>query len=117
MLRRELDGRVPLIGFAGAPLTLAAYLVEGRGSKSFSAFKRLLLGQPALAHRLLEKITALTESYLEAQVRAGAQAIQLFDTWAGLLDRETYREFGLRYARRSCWTALPRPECRGSTSR
>jgi uroporphyrinogen decarboxylase len=100
LLRRELSGRVPVIGFAGAPLTLAAYLVEGRGSKDFSRFKELILGRPAAAHRLLEKVTTVTETYLEAQVRAGAQALQLFDTWAGLLDRTAYREFGLRYARR-----------------
>ena len=100
LLRRELEGRVPVIGFAGAPLTLAAYLTEGRGSKSFSNFKGLLLGQPATAHRFLEKISAVTVAYVEAQVRAGAQAIQLFDTWAGILDRRTYVEFGLRYARR-----------------
>lgn len=99
-LRRELSGRVPVIGFAGAPLTLAAYLVEGRGSRTFAQFKRLLLGNPSAAHRLLEKVTTLTERYLEAQIRAGAQAVQLFDTWAGLFDRNAYREFGLRYARR-----------------
>jgi len=99
-LRRELSGRVPVIGFAGAPLTLAAYLVEGQGSRSFAQFKRLLLGNPSVAHRLLDKITTLTEAYLEAQVRSGAQAIQLFDTWAGLFDRNAYGEFGLRYARR-----------------
>lgn len=100
LLRRELDGRVPLIGFAGAPFTLAAYLVEGRGSRSFSQIKRLVLGQPEVAHRLLDAVTGVTVSYLEAQVRAGAQALQLFDTWAGLLDVPTFREFGLRYARR-----------------
>jgi uroporphyrinogen decarboxylase len=90
-LRRELSGRVPIIGFAGAPLTLAAYLVEGQGSRSFAQFKRLLLGNPSAAHRLLDKITTLTEAYLEAQVRAGAQAVQLFDTWAGLFDRNATR--------------------------
>jgi uroporphyrinogen decarboxylase len=99
-LRRELAGRVPIIGFAGAPLTLAAYLVEGQGSRSFAQFKRLLLGNPSAAHRLLDKVTTLTEAYLEAQVLAGAQAVQLFDTWAGLFDRNAYGEFGLRYARR-----------------
>lgn len=100
ILRRELEGRVPLIGFAGAPLTLAAYLVEGRGSKNFSWFKRLLFADAAAAHALLERITEVTVAYLEAQVEAGAQAIQLFDTWAGLLGVEQYREFGLRYVRR-----------------
>lgn len=100
MLRRELAGRVPLIGFAAAPLTLAVYLVEGRGSKSFDQIKRLLYGDAAAAHVLLEKIAELTGRYLEAQIDAGAQAIQLFDTWAGLLDPALYREFGLRHARR-----------------
>jgi uroporphyrinogen decarboxylase len=100
LLRRELADRVPVIGFAGAPLTLAAYLVEGRGSKSFARFKHLLLGNPPAAHDFLDKVASVTEAYLEAQVRAGAQALQLFDTWAGLLDRPAYREFGLRYARR-----------------
>ena len=100
LLRRELADRVPVIGFAGAPFTLAAYLVEGRGSKSFSHVKRLVLGRPEVAHRLLETVADVTADYLEAQVRAGAQALQLFDTWAGLLDVETFREFALRYARR-----------------
>jgi len=100
IVRRALDGGVPLIGFAGAPFTLCAYLVEGRGSRGFSAFKTLLYGDPAAAHRLLDVVTTVTLDYLEAQVRAGAQAVQLFDTWAGLLDRGTFREFALRYARR-----------------
>jgi len=100
ILRRELDGRVRVIGFAGAPFTLAAYLVEGRGSKNFGHIKRLVLGEPALAHRFLETVTDVTVAYLQAQVAAGAQALQLFDTWAGLLDAATFREFGLRYARR-----------------
>jgi uroporphyrinogen decarboxylase len=100
ILRRELDGRVPLIGFAAAPMTLAAYLVEGGGSKSFERFKRLVFGEPGAAHRLLEKVAEATEHHVAAQVEAGAQAIQLFDTWAGLLAAEEYGEFGLRYAAR-----------------
>jgi uroporphyrinogen decarboxylase len=100
ILRRELGGRVPLIGFAAAPFTLAVYLVEGGGAKSFDRIKRLLFGEPTAAHRLLDKVAELTERYLRAQVRSGAQAIQLFDTWAGVLDPPTYREFALRYARR-----------------
>jgi uroporphyrinogen decarboxylase len=100
MLRRELTGRVPLIGFAAAPLTLTVYLVEGSGSKNFDQVKRLLYGAPSSAHALLGKVAELTERYLKAQIAAGAQAVQLFDTWAGLLDPSTYREFGLRYARR-----------------
>jgi uroporphyrinogen decarboxylase len=100
ILRRELADRVPLIGFAAAPLTLAVYLVEGQGSKNFEQIKRLLYGDPAAAHALLEKVAELTVRYLKAQVDAGAQALQLFDTWAGLLGRSSYREFGLRHARR-----------------
>jgi uroporphyrinogen decarboxylase len=100
ILRRELAGRVPLIGFGAAPFTLAAYLVEGGGSKNFEHLKRLIYAEPAVAHGLLEKCTATLETYLLAQARAGAQAIQIFDTWAGLLDPADYREFALRYARR-----------------
>jgi uroporphyrinogen decarboxylase len=100
ILRGELAGRVPLIGFAAAPLTLAAYLVEGGGSKSFERFKRLVFGEPAAAHRLLEKVAEATEKHVAAQIEAGAQAIQLFDTWAGLLAADEYGEFGLRYAAR-----------------
>jgi len=100
LVRKELEGRVPLIGFAGAPFTVAAYLVEGKGSKSFSHPLRLLWGEPQLAHRLFERLTEVTIAYLRGQVEAGAQAIQLFDSWAGLLDRKLFREFALRYARR-----------------
>jgi len=99
LLRRALEGRVPLIGFAAAPLTLAVYLVEGGASKNFDRIKRLLFDAPRDAHRLLGKLAEATSRYLAAQVRAGAQAIQLFDTWAGLLGPEEYREFDLRYTR------------------
>ncbi len=99
-VRAALDGRVPLIGFAGAPFTLAAYLVEGRGSKNFEQIKGMMYADPANLHRLLDKVTETTERYLAAQVRAGAQAVQLFDSWAGLLSRDSYREFALPYARR-----------------
>ena len=80
--------------------TLAAYLVEGGGSKSFEHVKRMIYGDPASAHRLLDKCAAMLEGYLLAQVRAGAQAIQVFDTWAGLLGPAEYREFALRPAKR-----------------
>ena len=83
LLRRELAGTVPLIGFAGAPLTMAAYLVEGGATKSFEAFKRLLFGAPATAEALLRVCTETVAAYLSAQVEAGAQAAMLFDTWAG----------------------------------
>jgi len=99
ILRRELAGRAPLIGFAAAPLTMVAYLVEGAGSKSFARFKGLVVGEPAQANRLLEKVATATADHLLAQIEAGAEAIQLFDTWAGLLAAEEYREFGLRHAR------------------
>jgi len=95
-LRRELDPRrVPLLGFAGAPFTLAAYLVEGQGSRHFSALKRLMVREPAVLRALLEKLSELTVRYLRAQVEAGAQVVQLFDTWAGLLGPEDYREWVL----------------------
>ena len=97
ILRGELEGRAPLIGFAGAPFTLCAYLVEGGGSKNFDHVKGLFYSDPGAAHRLLEKIARATELHLTAQVHAGAQAIQLFDSWAGLLDPAMYREFALRY--------------------
>ncbi len=98
-LRQELDDRAALIGFAAAPFTLAVYLVEGSASKSFSQVKRMLFGAPAAANELLEKLTVLTADYLQAQIDAGAQAIQLFDSWAGLLAVEEYREFSLRWVR------------------
>ncbi len=87
--------RVPLLGFAGAPFTLAAYLVEGGGSRHFSTLKRMLWRAPEVLRTLLDKLTDLTVAYLNAQIEAGAQAVQLFDTWAGLLDEATYREWVL----------------------
>jgi uroporphyrinogen decarboxylase len=100
LLRRELPASVPLIGFAGAPFTVAAYLVEGGGSRSFSAFKGLLFSEPTTAHLLLEKCAQVVASYLSEQVKAGAQAAMLFDTWAGMLAPEDFRAFALPYARR-----------------
>src|SRR5262245_16884576 len=100
ILRRELRGRVPLIGFAAAPFTLAAYLVEGEGSRTFGHWKRMLYAAPEVAHALLDKITQTTVRYLAAQVQAGAQAIQIFDTWAGLVSADDYRTFSLPYVRR-----------------
>lgn len=93
-LRRALaPGEIPLLGFAGAPFTLAAYLVEGSGSKSFSTLKRMLYREPRLLADLLELLGGMTVDYLLAQIEAGAEAVQLFDTWAGLLDRDAYRDF------------------------
>ena len=100
MLRRELSGRVPLIGFAAAPFTLSAYLTEGEGSRTFEHWKRMLYAAPEIAEALLEKTTETTTRYVVAQVRAGAQAIQIFDTWAGLVSAEDYAAFSLPYVRR-----------------
>jgi uroporphyrinogen decarboxylase len=93
-LRRALDSRsVPLLGFAGAPFTLAAYMVEGSGSKDFATLKTMLHREPGLLKKLLETLTEMTVGYLDAQIEAGAQAVQLFDTWAGLLSPAEYREW------------------------
>jgi uroporphyrinogen decarboxylase len=98
MARRELESSgTPLIGFAGAPLTMAAYLIQGSGSKEFEDFRAFLRLEPALTHALLEKLTEVSIRYLKAQIAAGAQAIQLFDSWAGLHDESTYREFAMPY--------------------
>ncbi len=100
LVRRELPADVPLIGFAGAPFTLATYLVEGGGSKSFSAMKALLYADPDTAHALLAKCTDTVASSLAAQVGAGASAAMLFDTWAGILSPVDVRAFVVPYARR-----------------
>ncbi len=100
MLRKELEGRVPLIGFAGAPFTLASYLIEGGTTKSFVNIKRMAFEDPKLFHDLMSLITGVTIDYLTAQAEAGAQALQLFDTWAGVLGRADYEAFALPYAKR-----------------
>ena len=97
LTKKGLDGRVPLIGFAGAPWTIFCYMVEGKGSKTFSESRKLLYTNPVLAHELLSRITDVTIQYLKAQLVAGADALQLFDSWAGILGREQYAEFGLKY--------------------
>jgi uroporphyrinogen decarboxylase len=94
---KELNGRVPLIGFAGAPWTIFCYMVEGMGSKTFSESRKMLYANPTLAHELLSRITDVTIQYLKAQVQAGAHMLQLFDSWAGILGTEQYAEFGLKY--------------------
>ena len=99
-IRRELDGRVPLIGFAGSPWTLATYMIEGGGSKTFARSKRLMFDQPEVMHRLLETLTEAVTAYLNAQVDSGAQALMLFDTWGGVLAPRQYRTFSLAYMSR-----------------
>ena len=100
MLRRELDGRVPLIGFAGAPFTLASYAIEGGASRSYSRTKALMYGEPAAWHRLCDHFASAIGDYLVAQVEAGVQAVQLFDSWIGALGPADYREFALPHTRR-----------------
>ena len=112
LIRSALDGRVPLIGFAGSPWTLATYMIEGQGTKTFSRSKALLYDQPALLHRLLEKVTAAVILYLNGQIAAGAQAIQIFDTWGGVLTPSAYQEFSLGYMRRIVERLTPEAEGR-----
>jgi uroporphyrinogen decarboxylase len=93
----ELNGRVPLIGFAGAPWTIFCYMTEGQGSKTFSEARKILYTNPSLAHDLLQRITNVTIQYLKAQINAGAHIVQVFDSWAGILGDSQYAEFGLKY--------------------
>ncbi|HRD65131.1 MAG TPA: uroporphyrinogen decarboxylase [Candidatus Competibacter sp.] len=97
LIRRELAGRVPLIGFSGSPWTLATYMVEGGSSKDFARIKGLLYDQPELLHQLLKTTARAVTAYLNAQVAAGAQALMMFDTWGGVLSPRAYREFSLAY--------------------
>jgi uroporphyrinogen decarboxylase len=99
LVRRELEGRVPLIGFAGAPFTLASYAIEGGRSVSFTATKALMYGDPASWHRLAALLADVVADYLAVQVEAGAQALQLFDSWVGVLDEADYREFAWPHVR------------------
>ncbi|MBB1060058.1 uroporphyrinogen decarboxylase [Marilutibacter spongiae] len=99
-IRAALDGSVPLIGFSGSPWTLACYMVEGGGSKDFARVKSLALNHPEAMHKLLSVTTDAVIAYLSAQRAAGAQALQVFDTWGGVLSPRMYREFSLRYLQR-----------------
>jgi uroporphyrinogen decarboxylase len=99
LIRRELSGRVPLIGFAGAPFTLLTYVVEGQTGKQFAETKRLLFTAPTAAHALLQKLTDTVVDYLGAQIRAGAQVIQLFDSWVGQLAPDDFRVFAAPYVK------------------
>src|SRR5688572_7887904 len=98
--RAALADSVPVIGFCGAPFTLAAYMVEGGGSKSFILIKRLLFEQPTLAHTLFERITQTVIPYLEMQVAAGARLVQIFDSWGGELSPRDFEAFSLPYLTR-----------------
>jgi uroporphyrinogen decarboxylase len=100
LLRKQLNNEAPLIGFAGAPYTLASYMVEGGTSKNYTEIKRMMFADPALLHRLLAKIADTVTDYLNAQIAAGVQVIQLFDTWAGDLSAGDYEEFALAYQQR-----------------
>jgi len=96
-IRRELDGRVPLIGFSGSPWTLATYMVEGGGTKEYAHVKGMMFDRPDLMHKLLDTTAQSVTSYLNAQIKAGAQTVMIFDTWGGVLTPRDYKEFSLRY--------------------
>ena len=100
ILREELKDKVPLIGFAGAPWTLAAYMVEGGGSRSFAEIKRMAYREPKVLHALLDRLALTIAKYLDYEIASGAQVVQLFDTWAGELAPADYREFALPYTQR-----------------
>lgn len=99
LIKKELNGRVPLIGFAGAPWTILCYMVQGKGSKTFDEAKTFCYTQPAMAHRLLQMITDTTIAYLKEQVKAGADVIQVFDSWGGLLGPDDFENISLHYIR------------------
>jgi len=100
--KRELNGRVPLIGFAGAPWTIFCYMIEGHGSKTFSKARKMLYNEPILSDQLLQMITDSTIKYLKAQIAAGADIVQLFDSWAGILPANHYQQFSMKYIAQIC---------------
>ncbi|WP_422355705.1 uroporphyrinogen decarboxylase [Roseivirga pacifica] len=100
--KKELNGRVPLIGFAGAPWTIFCYMVEGHGSKTFSKARRMLYNNPVLADELMQMITDSTIAYLKAQIAAGANIVQVFDSWAGILSPEHYTKYSMKYISQIC---------------
>ncbi len=100
LIRQELDGKVPLIGFAGSPWTVACYMVEGQGSKEYQLIKTMLYSRPDLLHRILEINAQATTQYLNAQIEAGAQAVMVFDSWGGVLADGLFQEFSLAYIRK-----------------
>ena len=96
-IKKRLDDIVPLIGFCGSPFTLACYMVEGGGSSNFTEIKKFIYNNPKAAHELLNRLAEMVGQYLKAQIKAGVNAVQLFDTWGGILPLEFYREFSLPY--------------------
>src|SRR5690606_25415049 len=100
LIRRELDGKVPLIGFAGSPWTIGCYMVEGQGSSDYRLIKSMLYGRPDLLHRILQINAEATTQYLNAQIQAGAQAVMIFDSWGGVLADGMFQEFSLAYTRK-----------------
>jgi uroporphyrinogen decarboxylase len=132
LTKQELNNRVPLIGFAGAPWTLLCYMVEGKGSKTFDLVKSFCFIQPELAHRILQMLTDTTIAYLKNQVRAGADVIQLFDSWGGLLSPDDFEIFSLQYMRqiiqamkqevptilfaKGAWGSIPEMTATGATA-
>ncbi len=110
--RRELDGKLPLIGFSGSPWTLACYMVEGHGSRNFAAVKSLGYEDPGALHQLLDLLARAVTAYLKAQIAAGAQVVMLFDSWGGLLAPAPYREFSARYLARICAELAADSDCR-----
>jgi uroporphyrinogen decarboxylase len=100
LIRRELAGVVPLIGFSGAPFTLAAYMVQGKGSRDFADLKKMMYAAPQVYAELMDKVTGTVIRYLNAQIAAGAQAVQVFDTWGGILSPADYAEYVLPYSKR-----------------
>src|ERR1044072_3349630 len=99
LIKQELNGRVPLIGFAGAPWTILCYMVQGKGSKTFDEARAFCYTEPAMAHRLLQMITDTTIAYLKGQVRAGVDVVQVFDSWGGLLSPDDFENISLKYIR------------------
>jgi len=95
LIRKELNGRVPLIGFTGSPWTLATYIIEGGSSKDYARTKQMMYEHPDAFHRLIDKLVQSITDYLNAQIRAGAQAVQIFDSWGGALSNSAYQEFSL----------------------
>ena len=110
LIRRELDGKTPLIGFAGSPWTLATYMVEGGPSKTYQHIKALMYNAPEALHQLMDLLARSVAAYLNAQIAAGAQAVQIFDTWGGVLTPSAYREFSLTYMQRIVEQLEPAPD-------